>query len=205
MKKYITIALTLLISTAGLAQDGEYKGEGYKEFQGWSFDAMAGLFIPSEPNFIFYSFGIHPRYNIIAPKDYFSISAGGPFNFGFNLSSSTFGGTFVQLMAGVPLALDLNLGSRATTFNEHLFGGYIGFGIDYNFMHLGGNGGSITQHTLGSIVHGGFRWEINGRETGFRISYTNGFDKADTIENGIIVEGNKGANIFTISVLYGIN
>ena len=207
MKKYFTIALFLLISVAVVGQEEEEVEEElkwYQEYQGWSYEAMAGLFLPTNPNFPFYSFGVHPRYNIIAPKDYLSISAGMPFNFGVNLVSG-FNGTLVQLMAGTPLTMDLNIGARATPFNEHLFGGYVGFGLDYNFMHFSVNSGSQTVHTLGPIIHGGFRWEYRGRPTGFRISYTNGFDGSDKIENGIIIEGDKGSNIFTFSILYGVN
>ena len=68
-------------------------------------------------------------------------------------------------------------------------------------------------HTLGPTVHGGFRWEINGRQTGFRISYLTGFSKSNMVLQNIGGEWNliedesnpiPGNRILSLSVIYGI-
>ena len=193
----------------------------YKEYQGWSADAMAGMFIPSSVPLIFYSFGAYPRYNFFAPKDYITLSLGSPLNFGFNFSAGTFG-SLVQFMGDVPLTIDLNIGSRATEFNESLFGGYIGGGINYDYMFYQRILQSeateylekVNLHTLGFMIHGGFRWEINGKQTGFRVSYLSGFPKStpDVVNVGgewVTSEDQStqtpGNKILSISVIYGIN
>lgn len=175
----------------------------FQEYQSWSADAMGGLFFPSTVNLLFYSFGIYPRYNFIAPKDYLTVSVGSPLNLGFSFSAGSFG-TFMQFMGDIPLTVDLNIGSRATPFNESLFGAYIGAGLNYNYMFYQINDEKARIHTVGPMIHGGFRWEINGRETGFRVSYLSGFGTADETVNGIVVEGSPGNKIFSISVIYGI-
>lgn len=180
----------------------EVNSVGYKEFQGWSADAMVGMFLSVDLPF-YYGIGGYPRYNFFAPRDYFSFSAGMPFNAGFDLLYGS-NGSLIQLMADVPLTLDINLGSRATPYNESLFGIFLGGGLDYNFMHFSYNSISQNEHTFGPVVHGGFRWEINGKQTGVRIAYTRGFGGRSEEINGIIVEGNPGNRILAVSVLYGI-
>ncbi|MFT6745826.1 MAG: hypothetical protein ACJAZ2_000164 [Glaciecola sp.] len=184
----------------------------FQEYQSWSADAMGGLFFPSQAPLLFYSFGVYPRYNFIAPKDYFSISVGSPLNLGFSFTAGSYG-TFIQFMGDIPVTVDLNLGSRATLFNESLFGAYVGAGFNYNYMFYQVNDDKATIHTVGPMIHGGFRWEINGRETGFRVSYLSGFPKSTTGQQNVNGEwvtaedetsqipGNK---IFSISVIYGI-
>jgi hypothetical protein len=169
--------------------------KAFQEYQSWSVDAMGGVFLPSQINLLFYSFGVYPRYNVFAPKDYFSISAGVPANIGFSFSAGPFG-TFIQFMGDVPLTIDLNIGSRATPFNESIFGAYVGGGINYNFMYYQINGSNTNLHSLGPVIHGGFRWTINGRETGFRISYLNGI--------GELEESERRNSILSISVIYGV-
>ena len=190
----------------------------FKEYQGWSGDAMGGIFIPNTVPLLFYSFGAYPRYNFFAPKDYLTLSLGAPLNLGFNLATGTFG-SLIQFMGDVPITIDFNIGSRATEFNESLFGGYIGGGLNYDYMFYQRKIQSetteylqkINLHTFGLIIHGGFRWEINGRQTGFRISYLSGFatpEESTTNEEGsieIINGGNEGNKIFSFSVIYGIN
>jgi len=175
----------------------------FAEYQSWSTDAMGGIFLPNEVSLLFYSFGGYPRYNFIAPSDYFTLSVGAPLNAGFSLLLSSFG-NLIQFMGDVPITVDLNVGSRATPFNDNMFGAFFGGGINYNYMYYQINGATTNLHTFGPVIHGGFRWEFQGRETGFRISYLNGFGSPDESVNGIVVEGSPGMNVFSISILYGM-
>jgi hypothetical protein len=129
---------------------------------------------------------------------------GAPLNTGFSLLTSSVG-SLIQFMGDVPLTVDLNIGSRATPFNDYLFGAFFGAGINYNYMYYQVGASSNHLHTFGPVIHGGFRWEFQGRETGLRISYLNGFGGPDEIINSIVVEGSPGAKILSISILYGIN
>ena len=203
MKKIITFCVVLLLSLNIKAQDVASSGVGYREFQSWSADMMAGLFLPLDQPLTFYNFGVYPRYNVIAPRDYFSVSAGFPLNAGFQLGFGSVG-TIIQIMTDIPAAIDINFGARATSYNSSLFGAFVGVGMDYNFMNFTYNSLKIIEHTVGPMIHGGFRWKINGRETGLRISYTKGFGSADQVVNGIIVAGNPGNRILSFSVIYGL-
>jgi hypothetical protein len=182
----------------------------YQEYQSWSTDAMGGLFIPSAANLWYTSFGVFPRYNFIAPKDHLTVSVGSPLNLGFGFSGGS-NGTYVQFMGDVPVTIDLNIGSRATPFDDSKFGAYLGGGLDYNYMYYQFDNIKANLHTFGPIIHGGFRWELNGRQTGFRISYLSGFSRTTeptTNEAGtIIIDGEDvgGNKVFSISVIHGIN
>lgn len=167
--------------------------EVFKEYQSWSVDAMGGVFLSNASGFLFASFGAYPRYNFIAPKDYLTVSVGSPLNLGFSFIGSSVG-TFVQFMGDIPLTVDINIGSRATPFNESLFGGYLGAGLDYNYMFIQDNDEKVNLHTFGPTIHGGLRWRINGRETGFRVSYLSGFGTTE----------DPGNQVISISVVYGI-
>ncbi|MFT6715607.1 MAG: hypothetical protein ACJA0Q_000234 [Saprospiraceae bacterium] len=207
-KKIISLLFSLIVLFSSTKAFGGEEATGtttpmYKEYQSWSADAMGGLFFPSSIPLLFYSFGVYPRYNILAPKEYLTVSVGSPLNLGFSFTAGTFG-TFIQFMGDIPLTVDLNIGSRATPFDESLFGAYIGGGFNYNYMFFQINEDKASLHTFGPTVHGGFRWEINGRQTGFRISYLNGFGTPDEMVNGILVEGSPGNNIFSLSIIYGI-
>lgn len=204
MKKTLTFYIVLLLALKLSAQEASSSGVGFKEYQSWSADMMAGLFLPLDFPLTYYNFGVYPRYNVYAPKDYFTASVGFPLNAGFNLGFGSWG-TIIQIMADVPVAVDLNLGARATPYSSALFGAYVGAGIDYNFMNFTANDIKIIEHTIGPMVHGGFRWKMNGRETGLRISYTKGFGSPDKVVNGIIVAGNPGNRILSFSVIYGLN
>lgn len=207
IKKFFFLIVLLHASAAVYAQEENKVNSSmraYQEFQGWSADAMAGLFFPLDVPLFYYSVGGYPRYNFIAPKDYFSISVGAPLNFGFSMLGNS-SGTFIQVLADVPATVDLNIGSRATTFNESLIGAYLGAGLNYNYMYYGIGEIKENLHTFGPVIHAGLRWEINGRETGFRISYLSGFNTQREQEvNGIIQEGEPANRIFSISVIYGI-
>ena len=203
MKKILTLSFVIILTAKIQAQDAAASDLGYKEYQCWSADMMAGLFLPLDYPLSYFNFGIYPRYNFFAPKDYFTISAGFPLNAGFSLATGT-NGTIVQMMADLPVAVDLNLGARATSFNSSLFGSFLGIGMAYNYMNFTAGTISISEHTIGPMLHGGFRWTMNGRETGLRISYTKGFGSADKVVNGIIVEGNPGNRILSFSIVYGL-
>lgn len=203
MKKLIVVCLLFTLFFNSTAQEVEPKKLGYREFQSWSVEAMGGIFLPLNYNLSYYNFGVYPRYNFAAPKDYLSVSAGFPLNFGFNFFGSNTG-TIIQLMTDVPITVDVNFGARATPYNESLFGAYLGAGFDYNFMNFTYGSFKIIQHTFGPTIHGGLKWTFNGRDTGIRISYTSGFGTADEVVNGIIVAGESGNKILSFSLIYGI-
>ena len=206
LKNLLSCALVFCsLSLLGQNDTEELKAiEPYKVYQSWSADMTAGLFLPLKYSLNYYGFGFFPRYNFIAPKEYLSVSAGAPMNVGLDVFVSS-GGSIIQYMIDLPLVLDFNIGSRATRFDDTPFGAFLGGGLAYNFSHLTFGTANLNLHTFGPMVHGGFRWRMNGRETGVRISYLSGFGKRSEEVNGIIVEGQPGNKILSISVIYGIN
>lgn len=193
------------MSARSQEQKEEFKTiEPYEVYQCWSADMTAGLFLPLKYSFTYYGFGFFPRYNFFAPKEYLSISAGAPMNLGLDIFVSS-GGSIIQYMVDLPLVLDFNIGSRATRFDDTPFGAFFGGGFGYNFSHLTYGAANLNLNTFGPMVHGGFRWRMNGRETGVRISYLSGFGTQSQEVNGIIVEGQPGNKILSIAVIYGIN
>jgi hypothetical protein len=157
----------------------------FREFSGFSYEVLAGIFIPSSFNLIYYGFGFYPRYNIIAPKDWISLSIGSPSNVGIDFAAGSFG-TLFRYMIDIPITMDVNLGARATKNNESLFGAFLGAGLNYDFMHIALNDTKLNINTFGPVMHGGFRWTMNGRPSGVRFSYLTGISFDDLPSNKVI-------------------
>ena len=165
----------------------------FKEFSGFSYEILAGFFIPSSIPLVYYSFGFYPRYNILAPKDWISLSVGSPTNAGFDFAAGS-GGSLIRYMLDIPLTLDVNLGARATKDNTSIFGAFLGAGLNYNFMHVTFNNYKADVNTFGPVIHGGLRWMMNGRPSGIRISYL----------TGLSFDGLPSNRVFAFSFVYGI-
>lgn len=202
MKRFLLAFLLLGSIMLNAQNDGS--DVGYTKYQSWSLEASAGFFIQADNQLFYYSFGVFPRYNFWAPKDYLSFSVGTPANLGLEFAAAN-GSSVLLWMVDLPLTLDFNLGARATKFNNSPLGFFAGGGLNYNFMNITLNGEPFNFHTFGPVVHGGFRFKINGRQSGIRLSYLDGFGASSEIVNGIIVEGTPGNRVFSFSFLYNLN
>ena len=165
----------------------------FKEFAGFSYEILAGFSVPSRFPLTFYSFGFYPRYNFITPKDWLSLSIGSPSSFGFDFQAGS-NGTLFRYLIDVPLSLDLNIGARATSKNESLFGAFLGAGLAYNFMHVYYAGDKLDVNTFGPFMHGGLRWTMNGRPSGIRISFLQGLASSEATRS----------NVFMFTFVYGL-
>lgn len=188
-----------------IAQEEENSKEpwDYKEFQAWSSEISAGIFAPRTYPLNYYGVGWFPRYSLVAPKEYLAISAGAPMHAGLDLVL-TGNGNLIQYMIDVPLVIDFNFGARATDFDDTPFGVFIGGGLGYNFSHFTLGDTKLNIHTFGMLIHGGFRWRMNGRDSGVRIAFLSGFSGPAEEVNGIIVEDQPGNKILSLTFLYGI-
>lgn len=209
--KYLLLINLLITTLLSHAQNNQNENLGYKErynkYNGYKIDGMMGIQAGSHPaNFttMIYTLGGFPRYNFVAPKDWFSISAGAPVQFGFDLLSTNVG-TFVSFTSDLPAVIDINLGSQSTADREYYFGGFIGGGINYNLSYFLYNTQKIVSHSFGPVLHAGLRWIYKKRPVGFRVSYLKGVvnnaEKDDWIVND---DEDLYPTFITINVTYGI-
>ena len=209
--KYLLFISLLIITSLSPAQNDQNKRQRLRErndeYKGYKLDGMMGLqrgYHPANFNTIIYTLGGFPRYNFVAPKDWFSISAGSPVQLGFDLLTSNVG-TFVSFTSDIPAVVDINLGSQATKDGEYYFGGFIGGGINYNLSYFLYNTQKIVSHSFGPIIHAGLRWLYRERPVGFRISYLKGVinnaEKDDWIIND---DEDLYPTFITLNVTYGI-
>lgn len=202
--RFFISVLFVLGQFSSFAQDPKDKKPwDYQEFQGWTSEISAGIFAPRTYPLNYYGVGWFPRYTFVAPKEFLSISAGAPMHAGLDLVL-TGNGNLIQYMVDLPLAIDFNFGARATDFDDTPFGVFLGGGLDYNFSHFTLGDTKLNLHTFGVLIHGGFRWRMNGRDSGVRVGYLRGFSGAAEEINGIIVEDDPGNRILSLTFLYGI-
>lgn len=205
MKKiFLSLVLfsTFLVNAQEESKDkmdiSEYKGMSLEGLSGIQFTTLPGNYNPTN-----YMFGLFPRYNFLAPKDWISLAASSPSQLGLNIVGSS-SGSLIQFSADVPVALDLNIGARATGDNESLVGGFVGGGFNYNFTYFTASTIKINSHSVGPMVHAGFRWDLTGRPLGVRVAYMWGLLNNFEQDDSIIYEGNTYPTVLTINLLYGI-
>lgn len=209
--KYILFLNLLIIALLSPAQKMQNEGLGsqgkYNEYKGNKLDGMMGIqlgYHPANFNTIIYTIGGFPRYNFVAPKDWFSISAGAPVQVGFDLLSSN-AGTFVSFTSDLPVVIDINLGAQSTTDSEYYIGGFIGGGLNYNLSYFLYNTQKIVSHSFGPVVHAGLRWLYRERPVGFRISYLKGvINNAEKDEWLVNDTEDLYPTFITLNVTYGI-
>tara|TARA_B100000795_G_scaffold269852_1_gene260714 strand:+ start:2637 stop:3269 length:633 start_codon:yes stop_codon:yes gene_type:complete len=192
------------------AQDVEDKNASYHrkydEYKGLKIDGIGGFqkgVHPAKFNTIIYTIGAFPRYSFIAPKDWFSISAGVPLQFGFDLLSTS-SGSFVSFTSDFPIVLDVNIGSQSTPDSEYYIGTFAGAGLNYNLSYFLYGNQKLVSHSLGPIVHAGLRWLYNERPIGFRISYLWGLLNNTKKDPAIIYENKNYPTFITFNITYGI-
>ena len=209
--KYLLVINLLIITLLSPAQNNQNEDLGspnrYDEYKGYKLDGMMGIqlgYHPANFNTIIYTIGGFPRYNFVAPKDWFSISAGAPVQLGFDLLSSN-AGTFVAFTSDLPAVVDINLGSQSTSDSEYYIGGFIGGGVNYNLSYFLYNTQKIVSHSFGPVVHAGLRWIYKERPVGFRISYLKGIINNAKKDEWLV---NDAADLYpsfiTINATYGI-
>ena len=179
----------------------------YNEYKGAKLDGMMGIqlgYHPANFNTMIYTLGGFPRYNFVAPKDWFSISAGAPIQVGFDLLSGN-AGTFVSFTSDLPTVIDINLGAQSTADSEYYIGGFIGGGVNYNLSYFLYNTQKIVSHSFGPVVHAGLRWLYKERPVGFRISYLKGeINNAEKDEWLVNDKEDLYPTFITLNVTYGI-
>ena len=209
--KYLLVINLLIITSLSPAQNNQNEDLGspnrYDGYKGYKLDGMMGIqlgYHPANFNTIIYTIGGFPRYNFVAPKDWFSISAGAPVQLGFDLLSSN-AGTFVSFTSDLPAVVDINLGSQSTSDSEYYIGGFIGGGVNYNLSYFLYNTQKIVSHSFGPVVHAGLRWIYKERPVGFRISYLKGIINNAEKDEWLV---NDAADLYptfiTINATYGI-
>lgn len=207
MKKIFTLYL-IFLGLKGFSQDDS--ALDVSSNIGWGVEAMGTLQINHQPGneitLPFYGLGIYPRYNLFAPFDYLSVSAGLPLNFGIEASASTFG-SYLQYFFDTPLEFALNFGERANAASDYLFGGYIGAGLGYNYaVYSDTNTNKFASSALGPVFSFGLRYEYLGSPVGIRVAYMpglfNNFEEDPC--NCILYEGGTTPQVVTLSFLYHV-
>lgn len=208
--RYLLITFILItpffVSAQDDSDDGEEYIEKYNEYSGLKLDGMMGAQMgihPANFNTIIYSLGAYPRYAFVAPRDWFSITAGMPIQLGFDLLSNG-SSTFLSFTSDVPIAVDVNLGSQSTPDGEYYVGAFAGAGIDYNLSYFLYNNQKLVSHSFGPMVHGGLRWLYRERPVGFRVSYLWGLVNNVEEDPAIIYEGKTYPTFISFNITYGI-
>ncbi len=207
-KLFLNLLIITLLSPAQNDQNEDSSPqERYNEYKGNKLDGMMGIqlgYHPANFNTIIYTIGGFPRHNFVAPKDWFSISAGAPVQFGFDLLSGN-AGTFVSFTSDLPAVVDINLGAQSTTDSEYYIGGFIGGGVNYNLSYFLYNNQKIVSHSFGPIVHAGLKWLYKERPVGFRVSYLKGvINNAEKDEWLVNDTEDLYPTFITLNVTYGI-
>lgn len=201
---FILITPFLLSAQNDDNDDGEEYIESYNEYSGLKLDGMMGTQIgihPANFNTIIYSLGAYPRYAFVAPRDWFSITAGVPIQLGFDLLSNG-SSTFIAFTSDVPASVDINLGSQSTPDGEYYVGAFAGGGLNYNFSYFSQN--EKPSHSFGPMVHGGLRWIYRERPVGFRVSYLWGLVNNVEEDPAIIYEEKTYPTFISFNITYGI-
>ncbi len=212
MKKQIT-SLLLLLSFVSFSQEYESSTShfnNFNSFKSWNFELFLTNQLSYQPainnTLIYYGLGAYPRYSFFAPKDYFSIGIGTPFNLGIDAYGSN-SSYYYQYFIDLPLELSLNVGDKATEFSEYWLGSSIGFGIDYNcsVYYNSFNELKAASNSLGPIVSFCLKYRYNEIPIGLRASYMwgviNDFKKDPSI---IYANQSDVPKILTLSLAYGV-
>jgi len=202
----ILFSATLFLSAQNVQDEDEVYHEKFDEYKGLKLDGIGGLQMgihPANFNTIIYTIGAFPRYSFVAPKDWFSISAGVPIQFGFDLLSTS-SGSFISFTSDVPLVIDVNIGSQSTPDSEYYVGAFAGAGLNYNLSYFLYNNQKLVSHSFGPLVHAGLRWLYNERPVGFRVSYLWGLLNNVEEDPAIIYEKKTYPTFITFNITYGI-
>ena len=205
MKK--TLLLLILINQSLFAQKDAV--DDLMGFTGPALEGMSGLqfgVLPNSDEDPFSTlFGFFPRYNFHAPKNWYSFSVGAPMGFGVSFGYTSSLGSTYNISADLPVTLDINLGHHATASSNVLFGGFFGIGAGYNFTKYNYFGIRYANlHSLGPVIHGGFRWIYAGRPTGFRIAYMPVLSSNYNTPDGIVQVEKFNPYFITISLVYKV-
>lgn len=212
MKHIISLYLFLL-SFIGYSQDGDAFNRSGNI--GWNIEIMGTISMNYQPvtdlTVPFVGVGVYPRYNLYAPFDYLSISAGLPSNFGI-----VPGGDDSEMFQILPswqpffdtnLEFALNFGERANVASDYLFGGYIGAGFGYNYAAYFPYGDyNFFSSALGPVFSFGLRYDWLGNPVGIRMAYMpgliNNFKEAPC--NCFVYNNETTPQVFTLSILYNV-
>ncbi len=207
MKHIITLNLFLLYFLSYSQDENTFE---ITSNIGWNVEMMGTMSVNHQPGndltIPFFGLGFYPRYNLYAPFDYLSISAGTPANFGLEIVGSSFG-SYWQYFFDTPLEFALNFGERANVASDYLFGGYIGAGFGYNYaVYNDIFENKFVSSALGPVFSVGLRYDYLGSPVGIRLAYMPGLInnfKEDPC-NCIVYEGGTTPQVFTFSLLYHV-
>lgn len=142
-----------------------------------------------------------PRYNFFSPSDLFSLSLGSPISLGFDFLSTNLGNRY-GLFSEIPLAVTANLGAKATSESDYVFGVFLGSGVSYSYNLFGQNDFSNTIHLLGPYFQGGIRWRQGGFTQGIMVNYSYALPSRSQEVNGIVLNSTITKQSIGISFLY---
>ena len=205
--KYFLIAFLFCSTTFLIAQEEEEDFVAkYHEFDGLNVDGMLGLQLGSHPadaNTLIYTLGGFPRYSLVTPTDWLSLSVGVPVQLGLEVAS-TLSSTRISFASDVPAVVDINIGSQANPYSEYYAGFFVGGGINYNLSYFSINNQQLASHSFGPILHSGIRWIYQERPMGVRLAYMWGFANNVEEDPAIIYEGKTYPTFLSLNITYGI-